>query len=234
MAARGRDPDPGPVRIGSGSGSGSGSSGGSNLDATLGDDDGGDDGPVSDPSCAANDVHLASYVNLAPPMLSALDRGHSDALITDAGVTTPAGWNFYKIDSAICRDGSPNGIFVRYSNDPVNSNKLMIYLEGGGACFSPHFCDHNPANLDQMFSGGADVQGEGFNALLADNLVSPPVPQLPWDKGIFDFSNPANPFKGWNQVYIPYCTATCTSARTTTAAWRRRSSRAATSSGTTT
>ena len=50
-------------------------------------------------------------------MLSALDRNHSDPLLTDAGVATPAGWNFYKIDNAICRDGSPNGIFVRYSSD---------------------------------------------------------------------------------------------------------------------
>ncbi|HEX4448485.1 MAG TPA: pectin acetylesterase-family hydrolase [Polyangiaceae bacterium] len=188
-------------------------SSGSDLDATVGDDsvqptgdDGGDDGTVSNPACPADNVHQANYVNLAPPMLSALDRGPSDSLLTDAGVATPAGWAFYKIDNAICRDGSPNGIFVRYSDDPVNSKKLMIYLEGGGACFSPHFCDHNPANLNQMFSGGADTQGEGFNALLFDNLVSPPNPQLPWDKGIFDFSNAANPFKGWNQVYVPYCT----------------------------
>jgi hypothetical protein len=188
-------------------------SSGSDLDATVGDDSvqptgdgGGDDGTVSNPACPADNVHQANYVNLAPPMLSALDRGHSDSLLTDAGVATPAGWAFYKIDNAICRDGSPNGIFVRYSDDPVNSKKLMIYLEGGGACFSPHFCDHNPANLNQMFSGGADTQGEGFNALLFDNLVSPPNPQLPWDKGIFDFSNAANPFKGWNQVYVPYCT----------------------------
>jgi hypothetical protein len=170
--------------------------------------EGGDDGgtPTTDSSCAANNWPQTSFVNLAPPMLSALDRNQSDPLLTDAGVTTPAGWNFYQISGAICRDGSPNGIFVRYSSDPVNSNKLMIYFEGGGACLSPHFCDHNPANLNEMFSGGADVQGEGFNAILFDNLVSPPIAQLPWDRGIFDFTNDANPFKGWNQVYIPYCT----------------------------
>ncbi len=93
-----------------------------------------------------------------------------------------------------------------FESDTTNSNKLMIYFEGGGACISPHFCDHNPANLNEMFSGGADGQGEAFNTVLLDNLTSPPVAQLPWDKGIFDFTNPANPFAGWNQVYIPYCT----------------------------
>jgi hypothetical protein len=139
-------------------------------------------------------------------MLSALDRTHSDALPNDAGVTTPDGWNFYAIDGAICRDGSQDGIFVRYSSDPVNSSKLMIYLEGGGACLSPHFCDHNPANINQMFSGGADGQGEGFNAILLDNLVSPQVPQVPWSTGVFDMGHQDNPFKGWSQVYVPYCT----------------------------
>jgi hypothetical protein len=138
-------------------------------------------------------------------MLSALDRTHSDAFPGDAGATVPDGWNFYQIPGSICRDGSQNGIFVRYSSDTTNADKLMIYFEGGGACLSPHFCDHNPANLNQMFSGGADVQGEAFNAILTDNLLQP-LPQLPWDRGIFDFTNDANPFQGWNEVYIPYCT----------------------------
>ncbi|MGH7269724.1 MAG: pectin acetylesterase-family hydrolase, partial [Polyangiaceae bacterium] len=34
----------------------------------------------------------------------------------------------------------------------------------------------------------------------------PEVPQVPWSTGVFDFTNSANPFMGWNQVYIPYCT----------------------------
>jgi|HubBroStandDraft_2_1064218.scaffolds.fasta_scaffold60742_2 hypothetical protein len=188
--------------------SGDATSGGDDS-AVASDDASGDDGgtgPTTDSSCAADNWPQTSFVNLAPPMLSALDPTESDPLLTDAGVSITPGWNFYQIPGAICRDGSQNGIFVRYSSDPSNSNKLMIYFEGGGACLSPHFCDHNPANLNQMFSGGADEQGEGFNAILLDNLLSPPIPQMPWTKGIFDFTNSANPFNGWNQVYIPYCT----------------------------
>jgi hypothetical protein len=135
-------------------------------------------------------------------MLSALDPNHSDPLIGDAGGAAPAGWNFYKIDGTMCRDGSPNGLYVHYTS----SDKLVIYLEGGGACLSPHFCDHNPNNINQMFSGGAQMQGEAFNAILTDNLLSPPITQEPWSTGIFDENNDANPFKGWNKVYIPYCT----------------------------
>jgi hypothetical protein len=57
-----------------------------------------------------------------------------------------------------------------------------------------------------MFSGGANLQGESFNQVLLDNLLSPPVAQVPWSNGIFDFTHTDNPFKGWNEVYIPYCT----------------------------
>ncbi|MGH7271397.1 MAG: hypothetical protein ACREJ3_13290, partial [Polyangiaceae bacterium] len=138
---------------GQNSGAGSGSSGGGNdNDATVGPQGGdggaGDDGPIgpiTDSSCAANNWNQTSFINLAPPMLSALNRTQSDPLPNDAGVTTPSGWNFYLIDGSICRDGSPNGIFVRYSSDAANMDKLMIYFEGGGACLSPHFCDHTPA-----------------------------------------------------------------------------------------
>ena len=216
-----------PIQLGgelgssSGTSSGSGSSSGP-LDATVDDTSSGDDGPASDPNCAQNDFSQKTFVNLAPPMLAALDRNHSDPLLADAGVSAPAGWKFYKIDGAICRDGSPNGIFVRYSSNAATSSKLMIYLEGGGACFSPHFCDHNPANINEMFSGGANVQGEAFNALLSDNLQSPPVAQLPWDKGIFDFTKSENPFNGWTRSTSPTAPGTSTSVRTTAGRWPPR------------
>ena len=115
----------------------------------------------------------------------------------DAGVSGPAGWNFYNFPGAVCRDGSPLGIYVRYGS----VNKLMIYMEGGGVCISPHFCDHNPANMNQVFPGGS-LNGESFGGslLIVSGL------QAPYTDGIFDTTNSANPFLNWSQVYIPYCT----------------------------
>jgi hypothetical protein len=109
-------------------------------------------------------------------------------------MSAPAGWNWYTIDGAMCRDGSPTGFYVRYGS----SNRVLMYLEGGGACTSPGFCDHNPANLTQVFiAGGETVLGSTF---LLSGL------QQPGTLGIFDTNNAANPFRDWNQIYVPYCT----------------------------
>ncbi|HLK36462.1 MAG TPA: pectin acetylesterase-family hydrolase [Polyangiaceae bacterium] len=151
-----------------------------------------------DATCPADQQYSqTTFINLAPPMGAALDRNGGDPIPNDAGVP-PAGWHFYQPGGAVCRDGSPAGFYVRYTS----STKLMIYLEGGGACDSQHFCDHNPANIDQIFPGGANGQGQtiGGSLILTTGL------QQPYTTGIFDFTNSSNPFNGWNQVYVPYCT----------------------------
>jgi hypothetical protein len=60
------------------------------------------------------------------------------------------------------------------------SDKVMIYLEGGGACFEASTCAVNPANTTGMQGGQT--------------------------QGLFDRSNPENPVKDYNFVYVPYCT----------------------------
>ena len=152
-------------------------------------------------SCPPNQSSITTYAAAAAPLLSALDPNHSDPLVTDAGGAPPAGWNFYKIDGAMCRDGSPMGIYVRFAS----MSKLMVYFEGGGLCFSSHFCDHNPANMMQQFSADPQTMGQTVGGSLG-NLSSPPILQKPWSTGIFDVTNDANPVKDWSQVYIPYCT----------------------------
>jgi hypothetical protein len=153
--------------------------------------------PITTSSCAADNFTQTSFVNLAPPRGEALNRTTSDAIPGDAGGTVPSGWNFYQIDGAVCRDWSQTGIYVRYTS----STKLMIYLEGGGACFSPHFCDHNPKNIHEVFQGGS-LNGESF----AGSLFIVAGLQAPYTDGIFDTTNSANPFRDWNQIYVPYCT----------------------------
>jgi hypothetical protein len=194
----------------SGSGTSSGSSSGNpnaGDDATLASDDAGDAGdegvtPVTDDgSCPPNASTITNYAPMAAPILSALDPAHSDPLVTDAGGAPPAGWNFYRIDGAICRDGSPLGIYVKFGS----TTKLMVYLEGGGLCFSSHFCDHNPANMQQQFSADPQTMGQTVGGSLG-YLQSPTILQKPWSTGIFDDSNANNPVQGWSEVYVPYCT----------------------------
>jgi hypothetical protein len=144
-------------------------------------------------------------VNQAVPLGSALDHTENDTIPDAGSVTTPAGWNFYLISGALCRDGSPAGFYVHYGT----ANKLFIYLEGGGTCSSATFCSHNPANISQAFSGGAPSQGQtvgGSLSSLSGNVQTPYVSTSSYSPGIFDFTNAANPVKDWSGVYVPYCT----------------------------
>jgi hypothetical protein len=188
-------------------------------DATTGDDspetadpsdsgDGGevgDDGPATplldDGSCPANHSTQKSFVSQAVPVLSAFDPNQGDPIPGNGSDTPPSGWQFYdlsKTDHAICRDGSPMGIYVHYGS----TKDLLVFFEGGGVCLSSHWCDHNPANIHQTFSADPQTQGETIGGSLAMQAVL----QQPHPAGIFDLSRADNPFKDWSQVYIPYCT----------------------------
>jgi hypothetical protein len=144
----------------------------------------------------------SSFVNLAPPAGQALNPLFGDPIPNPGGglfpPSAPSGWTFYQAPGAVCRDGSPAGFYVHFTS----SDKLMIYLEGGGACDSAHFCDHNPANLNQVFPGGDASQGQ----TIGGSLVVVSGLQQPYTTGIFDTTNATNPFQDWNQVYVPYCT----------------------------
>lgn len=86
-------------------------------------------------------------------------------------------WTWVDFPDTKCRDGSMAGIGIRRNSA---SQDVIIFLEGGGACFDDVTCLANPAN--------------------ADNWKKEPV------AGILNTTDAANPLKDWNLVYIPYCT----------------------------
>ncbi len=99
-----------------------------------------------------------------------------------------------KPHAAAC-SGYP-GTDSRYSfwHKRGKSKNLVVYFEGGGACWDNFSCtfpiaDGLPAGVPQTF-----------------------VPQVPPNtnpanySGIFDDTQSANPVKDWSFVYIPYCT----------------------------
>lgn len=87
-------------------------------------------------------------------------------------------WTWIDFPESRCRNNSTTGIGV--SLNPA-SDKVMIYLQGGGACFNTLTCSQNPASF-----------GPG-------NLGSP-------SSGIFDRSDAQNPVKDYSMVFVPYCT----------------------------
>jgi hypothetical protein len=137
------------------------------------------------------------FKNLAPPMLEPLTKENATTLSPPA----LAGWDWYAIDGALCRDGSQAGLFTRVTD----SDKLVVYIEGGGACSDKGFCNFNPPNVNKVISGdGQIVLGSALG--LADVRQQPGAFAGGVLQGMFDETNATNPFKGWNMVYIPYCT----------------------------
>ena len=83
-----------------------------------------------------------------------------------------------------CADGSEFNFWVREA-DPT---KVVLFLEGGGACFDAD-----------------DLRVHRWTRRPYDWNISPDDdPALM--SGIFDFSNPENPFADYSFVYVPYCT----------------------------
>jgi hypothetical protein len=82
-----------------------------------------------------------------------------------------------------CMNGSPYSFFVKRGS----VNRLVMYYQGGGACWNQNTC----------------------SIPLCDTTVDPSGGDNPNDSanhyGFGDLSNPLNPFKDWNIVFVAYC-----------------------------
>jgi len=111
----------------------------------------------------------------------------------------PAGeWNYLEMAGTKCRDGSPAGLYYRYSDSSTN---YFVFLEGGGACSDDFFCPLNPQNVDEKVDGETVIEAGLVNFGGASAI---PAKQEPRTDGIFK-DDPRNPVAGWNAIYVPYC-----------------------------
>jgi hypothetical protein len=113
--------------------------------------------------------------------------GTSQSLASDHGVWTKHDFNpgyvpdgTYPLgvrpDGPVCIAGTPYSVFTR-QGDP---KKLLIFLQGGGACWQ----DFTRCNI------------------LAEDQSPPAEGPFP---GVFDPGSPDNPFADYSVVYMPYC-----------------------------
>jgi len=79
-------------------------------------------------------------------------------------------------DGPVCIAGTDYSVYTK-AGDP---KKLLIFLQGGGACWQNFYA--------------CNVQ--------ADDQAPPAAPPFP---GVFDSSAPDNPFADYSVVYMPYC-----------------------------
>jgi hypothetical protein len=81
--------------------------------------------------------------------------------------------------TAQCMDGSPYAYFVKRGT----VNKVLYYFQGGGACWEQLTC----------------------SVPTCDPSVTPGDNPANSHSGFADISNPANPFRDWNIVFVSYC-----------------------------
>jgi len=97
-------------------------------------------------------------------------------------------WSYHEFSNAVCGNGDPLGIGVFPSS---SSTKVLIYLEGGGACWDAQTCNSNIAAF--VKTGIDQAQAENFFAFAGT-------------RSIFSRTDESNPFKDYSLVYVPYCT----------------------------
>ncbi len=90
-----------------------------------------------------------------------------------------AGWTQIPVEGATCARGTPYSFFVHEGNPA----KLMVYFQGGGACWNANSCKPG---------------GPFDSSVEADELER--------YAGIFDFANPQNPVADYTVVVATYCT----------------------------
>jgi hypothetical protein len=102
-------------------------------------------------------------------------------------------WTWVPFPDAFCANATTTGIGVNLNS---GSKQVLIYLEGGGACWSDLTCNtlQTAANFSTGY-GAADFASES---------TDPTYLALPG--GFFDRTTAANPFQDYNYVYVPYCT----------------------------
>jgi hypothetical protein len=118
------------------------------------------------------------------------------ATTTEPPATTePVGavWTPLSLEGCVCSDGSEPTFFER-AGDPT---KVVLYFEGGGACFSKETCDPNGNPTYTITSTGS-----------ADGLAE--------RGGYFDLDRIDNPLAEHSWLYVPYCTGDVHMGNTTT------------------
>jgi hypothetical protein len=109
----------------------------------------------------------------------------------------------------LCSRGTPYMYFVKRGSG-ADANKLLMYYQGGGACWDGTTCATSTGafddNVDQTCVGGSNNGGAcQANSACPGGVCSHDNPSLT-TTGFGDLSNPDNPFRNWSAVFIAYCT----------------------------
>ncbi len=103
----------------------------------------------------------------------------------------------YEPPDAKCADGSPYRFFVNFSDQ---SNNVVIFFEGGGACWDYASCSADGARSAANRSGISETHATVYTSV--SNLPISISDVYP----IFRADEDVTPTYNWNKVFVPYCT----------------------------
>lgn len=138
-------------------------------------------------------VSLALLGCLSGGAESAEARGKAAPTAAEATAGSPISipantWTWVDFPGAKCANGTSTGIGVNLRPD---SQQLVIFFEGGGACSDYQSC---------YVTGTATYITSGYGKNTFDN--GKPYRNVP----LFDQNEPRNPYQNASYVYVPYCT----------------------------
>lgn len=106
-------------------------------------------------------------------------------------------WEKVELPGTTCGDGSQYKFFVSRTGSP----NVLFYFEGGGACWDYDTCSGRNGSLGAANPNGiADDYMQQFKAQFATPIVNGADPGIPL-RSRTDLVT-----KGWNVVFLPYCT----------------------------
>jgi Pectinacetylesterase len=98
-------------------------------------------------------------------------------------------WTWVPFADALCADGTATGIGVNLTD---KSRRVLVFLQGGGGCWSDLTCYGLKTAL-HITGGYGEADFKEDQAMYLGT-------------GFFDRQDPTNPFKDYSMVFVPYCT----------------------------
>lgn len=147
--------------------------------------------------------------------------GSDDAAGTEPEPFVPSAfgeWLKFEPEGAVCANGSQYKFFVNFSEA---SDNVVIFLEGGGACWDYEDCaSGGPFNTDCIQEpAGTECIRDDYPAVYLHLDALEPLTAVTEPLGVVNGDVPVelaypllsgdttiNPMGDWNRVFIPYCT----------------------------
>lgn len=144
-------------------------------------------------SCSVRGGALLSALWILVGATTPAHAGPADPIFRDGFETAPIvappnTWTFVPFNDALCGNNSGTGIGVNLSS---SGSRVLIFLNGGGACWDAQTCMtlQTAANFNSGY-GLAEFNSQ--------------IPAL--GTSFFDRNSLTNPFRTYHFVFVPYCT----------------------------